>query len=921
MPSCWKWVFGLGLAGTLALSGAEQHWAFKAPLNPTEPKVKDETRVRNAIDRFVIQRLEKEGLALSPEADRATLIRRLSLDLIGLPPSVKEVDEFVADADPKAYAKLVERLLASAHYGERWGRIWLDAARYADSNGFEKDAARSIWPYRDWVIHAFNKDMPFDRFTLEQLAGDLLPNATLEQQIATGFLRNSMLNQEGGIEPEQFRVEAMVDRMDAVGRAFLGLTIACAQCHDHKYDPISQKEYFQLYAFLNNDDEPFIEVPTPEQKKKRQELLSKVRQLEDHGRLAGTLAPPERQAKWEESIRDAAGDWTVLTPREWLNFATKYERQSDGSLLGGGDVKPGAVTHVWTETTLTNITGFRVEALMDPNLPYGGPGLVARGSFLLKEFTAEAYALQNPTVTNKIKFRRALADMEAPGFSVTNAVDGNTEKGGWTAATVPVRRNSEHRAVFECAEPVPGFAGGTVVKFTLYQKHSNGDGHNGAPDKDSGLDCHAFGRFRISATREAAPLQVDPLTPAQRKILAIPANKQTAEQQRELANVFRYHDPSFASVNKQIDQVLTNWPYAATTLALQQRTEPRQTYLFKRGDWQRPGETVETGVPAALHPLPANAPANRLGLAQWIVDRKSPTTARVIVNRIWQAYFGQGLVTTPEDFGTRVEPPSHPELLDWLACEFMDRGWSFKAMHRLITASATYRQSSRVTPELYQKDPYNKLLARGPRFRVDAETVQDIALHVSGLLNLKVGGPSVRPPIPASVADTVYGGFSWPDSTGEDRYRRGMYTFWKRSLPFPALLAFDAPTAEFSCTRRVRSNTPLQALTTLNEKSFVEAAQAMGLRVYKEGGNDDSSRAVYAFRLCAGRPPTERELKSILDFWNEQHRYFEDRTSAALTVALADPKHVPPEANLHKVAAWAMVARAILNLDESITKE
>ncbi|HTD86163.1 MAG TPA: DUF1549 and DUF1553 domain-containing protein [Candidatus Binatia bacterium] len=915
-----KWAAALWLAGTLALPAAQtlpvtaagEHWAFKTPAKPAEPKVKDEARVANAIDRFVIQRLEKEGLQLSPEADGVTLIRRLSLDLIGLPPTVKEVDAFVADIDPKAYEKLIERLLASPHYGERWGRIWLDSARYADSNGFEKDAARSIWPYRDWVIGAFNKDMPFDRFTIEQLAGDLLPNATLEQRIATGFLRNSMLNQEGGIEPEQFRVEAITDRMDAIGKSFLGLTIACAQCHDHKYDPIAQKDYFRLLSFINNDDEPFIEVPTPEQQKKRDELLAKVRALEDQAR------DPEKQATWEESIRDATGDWTVLTPREWHNFATKYERQSDGSLLGGGDVKPGAVTHVWAETTLTNITGFRVEALMHPNLPYGGPGLVGRGSFLLKELTAEAYAIQNPTVTNKIKFRRAIADTEAPGFSIATAIDGDTEKGGWSGANVPVRRNSEHRAVFEAAEPIAGFPSGTVLKFTFYQKHSNGDGHNGAPDKDTGLDCHTFGRFRISATTQSGPLKVDPLTQAQRSILAVASDQRTPEQQREMANAFLYCDLSFV---KKADQVLTNWPYVATSLALQPRAEPRETRIWKRGDWQRPTDKVDPDVPAALHSFPTDAPRNRLGLAQWIVDRRSSTTARVIVNRIWQAYFGQGLVTTPEDFGTRVEKPSHPELLDWLACEFMDHGWSFKAMHRLIAASATYKQSSRMTPELSQKDPYNKLLARGPRFRVDAETVQDIALHASGLLNLKVGGPSVRPPIPASVADTVYGGLSWPESTGEDRYRRGMYTFWKRALPFPSMLVFDAPTAEFSCTRRVRSNTPLQALTTLNEKTFVEAAQAMGLRVYNEGGSDERSRAIYAFRLCNGRSPTDSELKSLLAFWNEQYCYFEDHTSAALTVALADPKQVPADANLHKVAAWAMVSRAILNLDESITKE
>ena len=895
-------------SASVKLADKRDHWAFKTPVRPQEPKPRDQTWARNSIDRFILAKLESEGLAPAPEADRVTLIRRLSLDLLGLPPTPREVDEFVADTDEKAYEKLVERLLNSPHYGERWGKHWLDAARYADSNGFEKDAARSIWPYRDWVIRAFNRDLPFDQFAIEQLAGDLLPNATLDQRIATGFLRNSMLNQEGGIEPEQFRTEAMIDRMDAVGKAFLGLTIACAQCHNHKYDPISQKEYYQLFAFLNNDDEPSIEVPTPDQEKKRREILAKVRALEDEATRKAT-----NFAAWKHQVAVFRDDWKVLEPKEWHNFATKYEKQSDGSLLGGGDIKPGAVTHVWVDTDVTNITGFRVEAMMHPNLPYGGPGLVARGSFLLKEFTAEAYAVKNPTVTNKVKFRRALADVQAPGFGVTNAIDGNTEKGGWTAATVPVRRNAEHRAVFECAEPLAGFPGGTRLKFTLYQKHSNGDGHSGALDKESGLDCHAFGRFRISATTQSSPLSVDPVSETQRTAFA-------ALDSRELFGIYRVHDDALADLNARIDQTFTNWPYAATTLALQQRNEPRQTRIFKRGDWQRLGDAVEPDVPKVLHTLPNDAPRSRLGLAKWIVDSRSPTTARVIMNRIWQAYFGEGLVTTPEDFGTRVEAPSHPELLDWLACEFMEQGWSFKAMHRLIATSASYRQNSKTNPQVDQKDPYNRLLARGPRFRVEAEIVQDVALFTSGLLNPAIGGPSVRPPIPASVADTVYGGFSWPESTGENRYRRGMYTFWKRALPFPSMLAFDAPTAEFSCTRRTRSNTPLQALTTLNEKTFVEAGQAMGLRVYREGGADNRSRAIYAFRLCTGRQPTEKELTPILAFWDEQYRYFEDRTSTALTVALADPKQIPPDVNVHKVAAWAMVSRALLNLDETITK-
>ncbi len=907
------------------------HWAFKAPVRPAVPVISKSvisnqwartsarrdslntdsliTDYSNPIDAFVAERQLKEGLWFSPPTDRFTLIRRLKLDLIGLPPTPKEVDEFVADKSPGAYEKLVEKFLGSPHYGERWGRHWLDVARYADSNGFEKDKERSIWPYRDWVIDALNRDLPFDQFTIEQLAGDLLPNATLEQKVATGFLRNSMLNQEGGIEPEQFRTEAMIDRIDAIGRTWLGLTVNCAQCHNHKFDPISQRDYFQVWAFLNNDDEPFLEVPTTEQQKKRDALSKKI-----HAAEAKAMNEPTNTAQfasWEKQIADTAGDWFVLDPVEWHNFATKYEKQRDGSLLGGGDVQLGAVTRVWIDNPPTNIIGFRLEVLNHPNLPYGGPGLMKTASWLLREFTAEVYAATNASVTNKIKFRRALASAEAPGFSITNAIDGRTDKGGWTASTLPVLKNAEQRAVFECAEPIPSFPGGTRLQFTIYQKH----------DGETGLDCHTFGRIRLSATTNAAPLNVDPLSVAQRRLLASAPGQRTPEQQRELFNVFRHNDPTFAMLNAKIDNAWTNWVYVPTTLALQQRAELRHTRIFKRGDWQRLGDEVTPDTPKILHPLPNDAPRNRLGLAKWIVDRRAPTTARVIVNRVWQSYFGQGLFVTPEDIGTRCEAPSHPELLDWLACEFMDQGWSLKKLHRLIVTSATYRQSSRITPELLDKDAYNRLLARGPRFRVEAEIVQDIALSASGLLSPRIGGPSVRPPIPANVGDTVYGGFSWPESMGEDRYRRGMYTFWKRAMAFPSLLAFDEPSAEVSCPRRGRSNTPLQALTTLNEKTFVEAAQALGLRVYKEGGNDERSRATFAFRLCTGRTPTDRELKSLLAFYDEQYKHFEERTTDAIKVGSLSQTNLPPDVNLHKVAAWAMVSRAILNLDETITKE
>jgi hypothetical protein len=617
-----------------------------------------------------------------------------------------------------------------------------------------------------------------------------------------------------------------------------------------------------------------------------------------------------------------------------MNFATKYEKQSDGSLLGGGDVKPGSVMHIWVDTKLTNITGFQVEALTHPNLPYDGPGLVGRGSFLLKEFTCEVYPTQHAGVTNKVKFRRALASREAPGFAITNAIDGNNDKGGWTPSAVPVQRNREERAVFECEEPIPGFEGGTTLQFGLYQKHSNADGHSGELDKETKLDCHALGRLRLSVTTEAAPLAVDRLSPAQRALLAVPMAQRKPEQIRELFNVFRLSDPAFAKPNAELEGVWTNWPYAVTTLALSQSAQPRPTRILKRGDRLRPLEEVQAGVPAMLHPFPKDSAYNRLGLAQWLVDAKSPTTARVLVNRIWQSYFGAGLVTTPEDFGTRVEAPSHPELLDWLACEFMHPNisaegsagiapvpWSFKHIHRLIVHSATYKQASKINPQLYAIDPLNRFLGRGARFRVEGEIIQDIALSASGLLNPKIGGPSVYPPIPASVADTVYGGFTWPETKGEDRYRRALYTFWKRALPFPTLLAFDGPTAESACARRVRSNTPLQALTTLNEKTFIEASQAMGLRVLKEGGKEDRTKVEYAFRLGVGRSPTAAEVKALVDFWHEQFQYLENHSDAAIKIALADTKTIPPDINIHKAAAWAMVSRAILNLDETLTRQ
>jgi Protein of unknown function (DUF1549)/Protein of unknown function (DUF1553)/Planctomycete cytochrome C len=916
-----------------------KHWAFVKPVRPELPAVKNKARVRNPIDRFILAAIEKRGLTPSPQASKVTLIRRLSLDLTGLPPTLKEIDDFLADTSPDAYQKLVERLLASPHYGERWGRWWLDAARYADTNGYEKDLPRSIWPYRDWVIKAFNSDMPFDQFTIEQLAGDLLPNATLNQHIATGFLRNSMLNQEGGVDPEQFRVEGLIDRVDATGKAFLGLTINCAQCHTHKFDPITHKEYYRFYAFFNGDDEPSIDVPDELVTRKREGILSKIEKIEAE-LMAKT---PNRMGDWEKAMGYDANQWAVLKDADiFASFGVKFDKLPDGSFLAKGDNSTGNNYKVTARTQLKNITGYRLEFLTDPNLPRGGPGRADDGNFIFTDFSVDAAPSDRPDAASKVVLSSVTTDFERRDFPVKNVIDGNP-KTHWSGDAGPGRRNEDREIVFVAAQP-SGFDSGTILNFQVAQKFDESiDLRGGKPN---------IGRFRISVTTAANP-KADPLPANVRRILAIPAEQRSREQQREVFSFYRTTVPEWAEANKKIDELMKEWPYGATTLALAQRQWERETRIFKRGDWKRPDELVDPGTPAILHPFPQDAPRNRLGLAKWIVDKNNPLTARVIVNRIWQQYFGVGLVRTPEDFGSRCDRPSHPELLDWLAEEFMNptwngdwatgrRGhemnsptrpvapsprppvpnWSIKHIHRLIVNSAAYRQSSKVRPGLLEADPSNTMLARAPRLRVEAEIVRDIALTAGGVLSRKIGGPSVYPPIPDGVLNLGYGApMPWPTSTGKDRYRRGMYTFWKRSVPYPALLVFDQPNGDFSCTRRISSNTPLQALTTLNDQTFVETAQALALRVFKEGGATNRAKMIYAFRLCTGRKPDQFELQHLLALLRNQQVGFSGQTAAAVYVSSSDMNNLPENVDLHKVAAWTMVARVLLNMDETITRE
>ncbi|MEX2382532.1 MAG: PSD1 and planctomycete cytochrome C domain-containing protein [Opitutales bacterium] len=891
------------------LSDDRDHWAFIPPVRPALPETEAPNWSRNAIDTFVLARLEREGLAPSPEADRTTLIRRLSLDLTGLPPTIEEVDDFLADDSPEAYAKVVERLLASPHYGERWARHWLDLASYADTKGYEKDLPRSIWPYRDWVINAFNRDLPYDQFAIEQIAGDLLPDPTLDQKVATGFLRNTLLNEEGGVDPEQFRVESIMHRVQTVGQAFLGLTLQCAQCHNHKYDPVSIREYYRFYSFLNNDDEPDIEVPWPEQQDERAEILAEIGRIVDN-LLEEDPALPTKQAEWEREAGEEEDEWIVLEPDSWFaSVGTKLDKMPDGSLLATGSNPPVSAYTVTVETDIQDITGFRLEALTDPNLPLGGPGRSENGNFVLTGFSVKASQGDELDTETEIALQNPSTDFIQKDFSIAGTLDDENNT-GWAIDAGAKWRNQDRKIVFETVENT-GSERGTTLTFRLSQRYGGE---------------HALGRFRLSATTAERPLKADSLPARTRQLLAIPADARTSEQQREILLGWIMTDERFTGEKQAIEELAAQWPKAPTSLALSWRDEhPRTTHVLMRGEYGSNGPVVEPGVPEILHPLPEDSnggqPRSRLTLARWLVDENSPTTARVAVNRVWQHYFGRGLVATPGDFGLMGEKPSHPELLDWLAIEFMGNGWSLKDLHRLIVDSATYRQASNVTSEQLERDPYNRLLGRGSRFRVEAEIVRDIALKASGLLTPAIGGPSVHPPIPEGVMNLAWGNPEWPTNTGEDRYRRGLYTFLKRSVLYPGMTVFDAPSADVACVERERSNTPLQALTTLNDTVFHEAAQAMGLRIYREGGDNDRSRAVFGFRLATGRIPTENEIEALLALLHDQARHFEDRTASAITVGVTDPENLPREVNLHQVAAWTMVARVLINLDETITRE
>jgi hypothetical protein len=906
--------------------GAEyqKHWAFQPPKRPPLPNVTNTAWPRNAIDHFILARLESDGLRPSPEADKVTLIRRLTLDLTGLPPTPAEVDAFVADTSPKAYEKVVERLLHSPRFGERLAVEWLDAARYADTHGYHIDSGRDMSRWREWVIDAFNRNLAFDQFTIEQLAGDLLPNPTLAQRIASGFNRNHMINFEGGAIPEEYHTAYIVDRVNTTSTVWLGLTVACAQCHDHKYDPITQREFYQLFAFFHNVPEngldgskgnaaPLLRAPTANQQAALDRLAAEIKQVEQQ--VNSPLPESDAaQREWQKTATTAKTiAWTVLDPREFKSKGgatlTKLE---DKAILASG-VNPATDTYtVVARTTLPTMTALRLEALPDARFIANGPGRSSNGNIVLTDVRVTAAG-------QPVKIKAASADFSQKDFPVAQAM-GDKPRTGW--AIYP-EVGKVHTAVFEFERPLD--KPGVLLTIRL--------------DFQSPFAQHQLGKFRLSVTDSPTPHHAAPLPANIAAILGVPATMRTGPQQTELRTYYRAH---FSPVVKNLNDRLTKLRQAQaelekqipTTMVMQEMPQPRDTFMLIRGQYDKRGDKVTAAVPASLPPLPRDAPANRLGLAKWLVDPAHPLTARVTVNRYWQMFFGTGLVKTAEDFGSQGELPSHPELLDWLAVEFMSPSqgqtipkWDVKALMKLIVTSATYRQSSAVTPALFARDPENRLLARGARLRLQAEFIRDQALAVSGLLNGKIGGASVSPYQPPGLWEELASrldGKNWTAQTyvqshGPDLYRRTMYTFWKRTSPPPTLTTFDAPDRETCTVRRARTNTPLQALVLMNDPTYVEASRKLAERMMTEAVNPED-RITFAFRLATARRPTTTEVAVLRRIFEEELAVYRKDGKAALKLLSVGEAKRNEKLDVAELAAWATVASVILNLDETLTK-
>ncbi|MGE3311043.1 MAG: PSD1 and planctomycete cytochrome C domain-containing protein [Limisphaerales bacterium] len=890
-----------------------EHWSFIPPEKPPVPA--SEPGPVHPIDAFIADRLRQAGLQPAPEADRTTLVRRATLDLTGLPPSPEEVDAFLADSSPKAYEHLVDRLLESPRYGERMAVDWLDAARYADTHGYHLDSGRDMTAWRDWVIRAFNDNKPFDEFTVEQLAGDLLPDATLDQKIASGFNRNHMINYEGGAIADEYQYAYLVDRVNTTATVWLGLTMACSQCHDHKYDPISNADYYRFLAFFNNVPErgldgnrgnaaPTLKLATPEQKQRLADLNQAVSDAEKS--LADSLpAIDAAQVAWEDSVREnRPAAWIHSVPKEFRSSeGAEFKALEDSSILVTGANSPTDSYTLAIPNPLTRATALQLEVLPDPSLSGEGPGRSANGNFVLS-------TVQVDGADARVALKSASADFSQPEFPIAHTLDSDPAS-GWG---IHGETGKRHAAVFEFAEPVLAERLTLTLKFqSIYPQH-------------------AIGRFRVSLTGSATPHPVEALPEEIRTFLAIDASSRTPDQQKKIRQhyrdkvspEYRQRNEAVAAARKSRDDFDRQIP---STMVMAELDKPRDTFIRMRGAYDQLGEKVTAGTPVALPPLPQGEPLNRLGLARWLVAPNHPLTARVAVNRLWQMFFGTGLVKTAEDFGSQGDWPSHPALLDWLAREFVDSGWNVKKLQRLILTSATYRQSSRAETPQFESDPENRLLARGARFRLQAEFIRDQALVISGLLNGVIGGKSVSPYQPLGLWEELsmredsrnFSAQFFELSEGEDLYRRSMYTFWKRSSPPPQMSTFDAPDRETCTVRRPRTNTPLQALVLLNDPTYIEASRKLAERLLNREGTD-ADRVAWAFRLATARMPSAGEKAILLRVLEQQRAHYRANRQAA--EELLTTGEAPRDLTLDpaELAAWTLLSSTIFNLDETVTK-
>ena len=906
-----------------------EHWAFVAPKSSSIPAVINKQWVRNPVDAFILNRLEQNNIKPSPQASKEILIRRLTLDLTGLPPTLKEIDDFLLDKSPEAYEKVVDRLLASNAYGEKMAMQWLDYARFADSNGFQTDSSRSMWPWRDWVINAYNKNMPFDQFTVEQIAGDMLPNASKSQIIATGFNRNHRLNGEGGLIAEEWRIENVIDRVDTTSQTWLGLTLACARCHDHKYDPISQKEFYQFFAFFNNlpesgtlagnktggNTEPVEEVESlPESTAiKNIELAIKDQEaliLKLDAKVDDMIK--EWEPVFREKTKSTNNVWVPLNPKNVKSEGgAKFSKLPDGSYLAGGK-NPSNDTYIITSPLSKGaFSAILLECFPDPSLPNQSLGRFSNGNFVLSKIEAElsAPSLKEPL---KISFKKASADYSQKDWDISNVLGNNSSK-GW-AVDGPTRRENI-KAMFVSPQVID-VPENTNITIKLFHQS---------------LSQHNIGRFRFgvsSVPEELITLNGFQIPSNITKILDTDFQKRSTQQKEELKKYYKsssFNEHKIASdklvlLKNSLSENRKNIP----GVMVMKEGPVRDTFMLIRGEYDKKGTKVVAGLPSVLPPLPKDKPMNRLGLAYWMVDPSNPLTSRVWVNRMWEKFFGYGLVRTSENFGAQSEFPSHPELLDWLASKFVSLNWDMKAMQKTVVMSSVYQQSSNLNPDLLNADPENRLLGRGSRLRLSGETLRDQALSASGLMVNKTGGPSVRPYMPEGVWDETsrYGDLrNYKHDKGEALYRRTMYTIWKRTAAPPTMLLFDAPNREACSVKRSRTNTPLQALALLNEVTYVEAARKLAERMIIEGGNTPEDKLITGFRIVTGRRPDSSELAILLKGFQKDYQEFSSKSENAKKFTSLGDSSVSSKMDISELAAYTLSANILLNLDEVVNRE